>query len=138
MPVRVRKALDRRPRHQEGLEDAFVHDGHRTGRHAFVVEAIPAVEVDARDFLLSRVEDDREKIRQHGTVDALGESLSLGLVLLTMALDAMSEDFVKEYAGGAAGEDGGPDKWIDDRGLQQPHKLPGDTVDGGLNLVVLW
>ena len=74
---------------------------------------------------------DREKIRQHRTVHALGEGLSFGFVLLAVAFHAVSEDLVKEHAGGAAGENGGPDERIHHRRLEQPRQILGDSLDGG-------
>src|SRR5437867_4274577 len=93
--------LDRGTRHQEGLQDSSFHHGHGACGHALVIEAIPAVEVYAAFLPPGRVEDDGEKIRQNRGVHALGESLSLRFVLLPVALDAVSEDLVKEHAGGA-------------------------------------
>src|SRR6185503_6072042 len=54
-----------------------------------------------------------------------------------MALDAVSEDFVEKHAGGAAGKNGGPDEWIDYRGLEQTYQVLADAVNGGANDFIL-
>src|SRR5712691_10953476 len=104
MAVGVRKATDRRARHQECLQDSLLDHRYRAPGHAFVVEAIRAVQVDTTHLPFGGVEDDREKIRQDGGVHAPGESLSLGLILLTVTLHAVSENFMKENTGCAAGK----------------------------------
>ena len=47
------EALNRRARHQEGLQHALVHRQHRPRLHALVVVIVPAVQVDAADFALA-------------------------------------------------------------------------------------
>src|SRR5437879_961044 len=114
----MREALYRRAGHEECLQNPVIHGMDGPGGHAFVIVAIPAVEIDSIDLPFRGIESDREKIWKDRRVDALGEGLAFVLVLLPMALNAVSEDFVEEHARGAAGKDGRSDERIHDRRLQ--------------------
>ena len=106
MPVGLLEALDGRARHQERLQNALVHRRDGTPLDAFVVEFVPAVEIDAADLAARGVEDHAEEVGQHLVANALGECLAFALVLLAVSFDAVAEDFMEEDAGSASGENG--------------------------------
>jgi hypothetical protein len=102
--VRLAETRNRRARHEERLQHA-VFDGGRWPRlHSFVVVIVPAVKVLARRGVPRGIENHRQETGQHLGADALGEGLPLVFILLAVAFDAMAEDFVKEHARRAAGE----------------------------------
>src|SRR5205809_8111702 len=101
----MREALYRRAGHEECLQNPVIDGLDGPGGHAFVIVAVPAVEIDSIHLSLGGIESDREKIRKDWRVDALGEGLAFVLVLLAMDLDAVTEDFVEEHTRAAAGKD---------------------------------
>ena len=131
MAVGVVESLDGRAGHQERLEHAIFHDRHRARGDAFIVVGIRAVQVDVAGFLAGRIEDHREKIRQHFSAYALGEGLSFRFVFLAMAFHAVSEDLMKEDTRGAAREDRRTGEGLGFRRHQQRFQILGDTLDGG-------
>jgi len=80
-------------------------------------------------FAAGGIEHNRKKTRQHTGADAAGEGLALGLVLLTMAFDAMAEDLMEKDARGPPGENGGPDERLGHRRLQQSLQFAGGALD---------
>jgi hypothetical protein len=128
---------DRRAGHQEGLENSLFDQRNLARADAFVVEAVPAVQILAGRAVQRRVERHAEKFGQHAFADALGEGLAVGFVLLPVAFDAVAENFVEENAGRASAENGRADVGLDERGLQEIDEILGGPVDGGLDLAIL-
>ena len=101
MPVRVRRnAFHGGPGHEERLQHAFVHQRHPLRCDALIVEPVVAVQRDRARHLLRRVVDDGEEERQDGLSDLPLEGVSVLVVVLPFALQAMSHGLVEQDARG--------------------------------------
>ena len=97
--------------------------------HAFVVEAIEAVELDAVERDELGVVVDREPVRRDVLADVARERLAAGQIFLAVTLDAVTEHLVEEHAGGAALEDRRADVRLGERRRVQRVEIAGDRAD---------
>ena len=75
---------------------------------------------------------DAQERRQHELIYFLGEGLAFGVAALAMAFQAVSENFVEENSGGAAGKHGRTRVRFGNRSGAQRFQIGGDLVDLGL------
>jgi hypothetical protein len=85
-----------RAREKEVSEYSVFDDIDRTGFHAFIIIKVVAVEVRSHNFLSGWIVDDGNEVGQNRFANLFGESLAFVFILLALAFNAMSEDFVEE------------------------------------------
>src|SRR5215472_12132690 len=110
MAVGVLHALDGRTRHEKSLEHAVLDGGDWAALDALVIVFVPAVQIDSIHLAARGIEHHGKKVRQDLGPHTPGEGLAFAFVLLSMALNAMAENFMEEHTRSAAREDGRADE----------------------------
>ena len=115
VPVGGGKALDGCPAREEVAEYAVLDDLDALGSDALVIVAIVTVESDALSLDDRGVICDIHERRQDELAHHVLEGLSLVLIALTVTLDAVPKDLVKEHCGGPAPQDRRGRGWLSHR-----------------------
>ena len=129
MSVGARETRHRSAREQERLQHAAL-DKHRALRgHSLVVVLVEAVQAHATEPRQRGIVQDGQEARQDGLADPSLERAPVLVVVLTLALEPMSDRLVEEHARRLGREQGGPRVRVQDRRAAQREQLRDHLVD---------
>ena len=128
--VRVIKAGNRRPRHQEAFEYPIFHHIDAARLHTLIVVEVIAGQFSTAKPPKCRIEINRKGIGKNLFADFLLERLRFVFVFLPMPLDPVAKDLVKEDSAGAAGKNRGTRVRLNDGRILQSMEVGNHLIHG--------